>query len=313
VGGVVAFAAALVAALVLTPVARRVSFALNVVDRPGPLKIHREPVAYLGGVAVLGALAVGFVPSHPAWLIPLLLATALGVADDVRTISPPVRLVAQLSIGLVAGVIEPAPGPLGTLITALGVMVLVNAVNLIDGMDGLASSVVAISALGFAVLGAHVAAPALAVCGALAGFLVYNRPPARIYLGDGGSYLLGTALALLAARAVTGQDASVWISLPLLIGLPLADTAIAIARRARSGRPLLEGDRSHVYDQLADRHWSTVKVLLVCCGLQAIAVGAGVAAWYLPVAAAAGIAAASVVVALGVVWKFGFITEGAMA
>jgi UDP-GlcNAc:undecaprenyl-phosphate GlcNAc-1-phosphate transferase len=312
-GVLVAFAAALATALVLTPVARRVSFALGVVDRPGPLKIHREPVAYLGGVAVLGALAVGLGPSHPAWLIPLVLATALGVADDVRTISPQVRLIAQLSIGLVAGAIEPAPGPVGVLVTAVIVMVLVNAVNLIDGMDGLASSVVGLSALGFALLGAHVAVPAVAVCGALMGFLVFNRPPARIYLGDGGSYLLGTALALLAARAVSGQGGAVWIALPLLIGLPLADTAIAIARRARSGRSLLAGDRSHVYDQLADRGWSAVKVLLVCCALQAVAVGAGVAAWYLPAAAAAGVAAASAAAAAAAVWRLGLITEGAMA
>ncbi len=85
----------------------------------------------------------------------------------------------------------------------------------------------AISALGFALLGGAVTLPALAVCGALVGFLVFNRPPARIYLGDGGSYLLGTALALLAATALDGQGRAAWIALPLFVGLPIADTAIA--------------------------------------------------------------------------------------
>ncbi|HUI47354.1 MAG TPA: MraY family glycosyltransferase [Acidimicrobiia bacterium] len=312
-GLLLAFATALAAALVLTPLAKRVSFALGVLDHPGPLKVQRQPVAYLGGIAVLGALAVSIAPSHAAWLIPLALATALGVADDVRAISPQIRLVAQFSIGCVAGIVDPAPGRLGFLVTALGVVLLVNAVNLIDGMDGLAASVVAISAIGFALLGAHVALPALALCGALLGFLVYNRPPARIYLGDGGSYLLGTALALLAARALEGQGGAAWIALPLLVGLPLADTAITIVRRARNGKPLLAGDRSHVYDQLADRKWSCVRVLIVCCAIQAAAVGAGVASWRLDIAAAATLAVACVAVAVAAVWKFGLVTERAVA
>jgi UDP-GlcNAc:undecaprenyl-phosphate GlcNAc-1-phosphate transferase len=307
----VTFAIALVVALAMTPLARRVSFALGILDRPGPLKVQREPVAYLGGVAVFVALAAALAADHPAWIGPLALATALGVADDVRTIPPQIRLLAQCTIGVAAGLVVPAPGPAGFLVTAGFVVVLVNAVNLLDGMDALASSVVATSAFAFAVLGGVLRDPALALAGALAGFLVFNRPPARIYLGDGGSYLIGTGLALLAATALDGQGAAAWIALPLLVVVPLADTAIAILRRARSRRPLFAGDRSHVYDQLADRGWPVARIVLALVGVQCLSAGAGIVAWHVNALAAAGVALGCAIAGVAVVWKVGFVEEKA--
>jgi UDP-GlcNAc:undecaprenyl-phosphate/decaprenyl-phosphate GlcNAc-1-phosphate transferase len=308
----VIFAIALVVALVMTPVARRVSFALGILDRPGPLKVQREPVAYLGGAAVFVAVSAALVAAdHASWIGPLALATALGIADDVRSISPQVRLVAQCTVGAVAGFVVPAPGPAGGVITAVLVVVLVNAVNLLDGMDALASSVAATSAFAFALLGGVARDPALALGGALVGFLFFNRPPARIYLGDGGSYLLGTALALIAATAVDGQGASAWFALPLLVAVPLADTAIAVLRRARSRRPLFAGDRSHVYDQLADRGWSVPRIVLALVAVQCVTAGAGVVAWHLDALAAAGVALGCAVAGAAVVWKVGFIEEKA--
>jgi UDP-GlcNAc:undecaprenyl-phosphate GlcNAc-1-phosphate transferase len=305
----VTFAIALVVALALTPVARRASFALGILDRPGPLKVQREAVAYLGGVAVFAALAAALATDHPSWIGPLALATALGVADDVRTIPPQVRLLAQCSVGVAAGFVVPAPGPAGVVVTAAFVVVLVNAVNLLDGMDALASSDVATSAFAFAILGGVARDPALALGGALLGFLVFNRPPARIYLGDGGSYLIGTALALLAASALDGRGASAWIALPLLVSVPLADTAIAILRRARSRRPLFAGDRSHVYDQLADRGWPVTRIVLTLVAVQGVSAGAGLAAWHANAAIAAAIAVGCAVVGAVVVWKVGFVEE----
>jgi UDP-GlcNAc:undecaprenyl-phosphate GlcNAc-1-phosphate transferase len=294
---------------VTTPIARRTSFALGILDRPGPLKVQREPVAYLGGAAVFVALAAALAKDHPAWIGPLALATVLGIADDVRSISPQLRLVAQCSVGAAAGFVAPAPGPAGGLITAVFVVVLVNAVNLLDGMDALASSVVAASAFAFAALGGVVRDPALALGGALVGFLFFNRPPARIYLGDGGSYLIGTALALLAATALDGQGAAAWFALPLLLAIPLADTAIAVLRRARSRRPLFAGDRSHVYDQLADRGWSVTRIVLTLVGVQCLAAGAGLVAWHVNAGAAAAIALGCAIAGAALVWKVGFVAE----
>jgi UDP-GlcNAc:undecaprenyl-phosphate/decaprenyl-phosphate GlcNAc-1-phosphate transferase len=310
-GFVVAFAAAFVVALALTPVARRVSFALGVLDHPGPLKTQRESVAYLGGVAVFAAVGVVLAVKQPLWLVPLALAVALGVADDIRTIAPPVRLAMQITIGCIAGLVEATPGRVGVIGTAALVVVLVNAVNLIDGMDGLATIVVAVSAVGFAATGGDAAVPALAVCGALVGFFVFNRPPARIYLGDGGSYLLGTVLALLAARSLSGQSRAAWIALPLLVAVPLADTAVAVLRRKLAGRPVLAGDRSHVYDQLVDRGWPIVRVLLLCGLVQVAATGAGLLSWHLQAPGAATVFVVCAIAAGIVVWRSGFAAERA--
>jgi UDP-GlcNAc:undecaprenyl-phosphate GlcNAc-1-phosphate transferase len=308
-GVLVAFAVA----VVCTPLARRLALSLGVLDTPGPLKIHREPVPYLGGVAVFVALAVVVAPTHVSYLLPLGLAAALGIADDVRGLSPAIRLLSQVTIGCIAGIVAPAPGPAGLIVTALLVVVLVNAVNLIDGMDALASCVVAVSALGFAAIGGDARILAFAVCGALAGFLLFNRPPARIYLGDGGSYLLGTAIAMLSASALATDYSAVWIALPFLVGLPLADVAIAITRRFLARRPLMLGDRGHVYDQLADRGWSVTRVVLVCAAVQLLATATGLVLLQLGVvAAAAGAAAVGILVAVGV-WRAGLLTPKAVA
>jgi UDP-GlcNAc:undecaprenyl-phosphate GlcNAc-1-phosphate transferase len=307
-GALVAFAVA----LVMTPLARRAAFAFGVLDRPGPLKVQREPVPYLGGVAVFVAVVVVVAPSHLSWLVPLGMAAALGISDDVRSLSPMFRLGAQASIGIVAGIVAPAPGPLGVLVTAALVVVIANAVNLIDGMDALASGVVAISAIGFVMIGGDARVLALAVCGALAGFLVFNRPPARIYLGDGGAYLLGTALGMLAARSLDSHPGA-WIALPFLVGLPLADAAIAILRRLRAHQPLMAGDRSHVYDQLADRGWPVMRVVAVCGGVQLVATGAGLLSWHLGAGSAAAVATATVALALIVVWRTGLVRTQVIA
>jgi UDP-GlcNAc:undecaprenyl-phosphate GlcNAc-1-phosphate transferase len=311
--GVLVALLAFAVAVVCTPLARRLALTLGVLDTPGPLKIQREPVPYLGGVAVFVALAVVVAPTHLSYLLPLGLAAALGIADDVRGLPPIVRLLSQVTIGCIAGIVAPAPGDFGLFITAGLVVVLVNAVNLIDGMDALASCVVAVSALGFAAVGGDDRVLAFAVCGALAGFLVFNRPPAQIYLGDGGSYLLGTAIAMLAASALETDHSAVWIALPFLVGLPLADIAIAIIRRFVAKRPLMLGDRSHVYDQLADRGWSVPRVVLVCASVQLLATVVGLLLLQLTVVAAAAGAAAFTALAALFVWRAGFLNPKAVA
>ena len=286
------FVVALAVALVATPIVAWVARRAGIVDVPGPLKTHRRPIPYLGGVAVFAGLVVGVVALDRLELVvPLVLALALGIADDLRPVPAKLRLVAECGVGVAAAVT--VPGDLLVRIATAGlVIVLVNAVNLLDGQDGLAASVSAVSALGFALIGGDAWPFGLALAGALAGFLVFNLPPARIYLGDGGAYLLGTALALApalalvtSARGSSGIDAtdfwgpdtwSVLLATPLLVAVPLADTAIAITRRLRTGRPLFAGDRSHVYDQLVDRGWtvrgSTVVLVLVQAGFATIGV-----------------------------------------
>jgi UDP-N-acetylmuramyl pentapeptide phosphotransferase/UDP-N-acetylglucosamine-1-phosphate transferase len=268
---------ALVVAVVATPLAARLATRLGLVDHPGPLKVHARPVPYLGGLGVFVALAGPVLVTRPSMLVPLALAGALGVADDATSLPPAVRLVVELGIGIAAAWVM-APHDAGHV--ALGVavvVVLVNAVNMLDGLDGLAAAVVAIGAAGFfVVLSGAGATLALALVGALLGFLVWNAPPARVYLGDAGSYLLGTALAML-FLAATHYDAAVISSACLFVGVPVADAAVAIVRRLRARTALLRGDRGHVYDQLVDRGWSARAATVACAATQAVLSAIGIA------------------------------------
>ena len=309
-----ALIAAFAATLVATPLAARLARRVGALDRPGALKVQQEPVPYLGGLAVaaglLGAnLAFG---AHPWWTVPLVLALLLGVVDDLRSLPPPLRLAVEVGVGAVVAAVAPLDGwgPAGAVVAVGATVLLVNAVNLVDGLDGLAGGVCLASAVGLAVTVRPETRPtALALTGALVAFLVFNKPPARIYLGDGGAYLLGTALALLALDGI-GQDAPAArvVAVPLLVAVPVLETAVAIARRARAHLPLFEGDRSHVYDQLVDRGWTRTRATLAVVVAQVLlaAVGAGLAR------VGAGYAAAGVVVALvaatAVVVAAGFLT-----
>ncbi len=266
-------------AAILSPIAAWAATRVGLVDEPGPLKVHQQAVPYAGGVAVLFAIAVPVALDRPSLLVPLGLACALGLADDIGDLSVKIRLPAEVVLGaLVAWMV--APHDFWHLAAALVVeLVLVNAVNLLDGLDGLATLVTLAGAAGFAVvLDGSVSTLALALVGALGGFLVWNRPPARVYLGDAGSYLIGTALAVMFADA-TQHGSSVISGAVLFVGVPVGDTVVAIVRRMRARRPVLRGDRGHVYDQLVDRGWSLEASVLACAAAQVVltAVGIGVA------------------------------------
>lgn len=307
--GVLVAGIAFVAAAVLTPVAIRVAFRWRIVDRPGDLKTQRVPVAYLGGVAVFLAAAVGPVVAGHAWiLLPGGLALALGLADDVRPLPVPFRIGAELTIAVVAAVGVDGPA-LERVATAVLVLGLLNAVNLLDGQDGLASGTVAIIALGFALLGGPATTIGLALAAALAGFLLFNRPPARVYLGDAGAYFLGTMCALLPSLTHDASTRwSVWWAVPLLVAVPVTDTAVAIGRRLRAGRPLLQGDRSHVYDQLVDRGLTVGRSTLTGIGAQVVASAAGVLAARSQPAIALAVTLVAALVTAVVVTRSGFLT-----
>lgn len=271
------FPIALIVAMIVTPIAAVVARRTGIVDLPGPLKTHRSPVPYLGGFAVIAGITVGVIGAgRIALFVPLVLALALGTLDDARGLKPRLRLAAELGVGVSGALAVPGPA-LVRIATGALIVVLLNAVNLLDGQDGLAASVALVSALALATFGGDAAPYALGLAGALAGFLVFNRPPARIYLGDGGSYLIGAALALAPALALSSRSRwSLWYAVPLIVALPLADTAIAVLRRARAGRPLFSGDRSHVYDQLVDRGWTVTGSTIICAAAQVAFAGGGV-------------------------------------
>jgi UDP-GlcNAc:undecaprenyl-phosphate GlcNAc-1-phosphate transferase len=276
---VIAGAGAAVAALMATPLAAGVARRTGVVDRPGDLKPQSQAVPYLGGAAVFVATVVGGAVGRPLLLLPLGLALLLGVTDDAVGVPPLVRLGGQLAIGAVVAAIVPVrlPAPWGDVLVVAVAVLLMNGVNMIDGLDALAGGVVAVAAGSFAwMLRGDARDLGLALAGALVGFLVFNRPPARIYLGDGGAYLLGTALTVLLASAWAPRTrAAVGVAGLIVVAVPAAEVLFAVVRRLRSRRSPVIGDRGHPYDRLVDRGWPGPAASLLYITVGALCAGVG--------------------------------------
>jgi UDP-GlcNAc:undecaprenyl-phosphate/decaprenyl-phosphate GlcNAc-1-phosphate transferase len=268
------------ASFALTPVVIAEARRAGALDHPGAQKVHAEPVPTLGGLglaaAVLGtlwslqAMGLGIASAHAVGLtLAALPLVAVGVWDDLRAVSIPVKLAVHLLAGGIlyaAGlrVVELTNpfgetiqlGPLGIVLTALWVAGLINALNLVDGLDGLAPGVGGIAALSLCAVGflkdeRDVAVLALILAGAVAGFYPYNFPRARVFLGDVGSTFIGLVLATIALMENRKTTAAMTLLLPLVaIGLPVLDTAFAVVRRTARGRNPLRRDLGHLHHRL---------------------------------------------------------------
>jgi UDP-GlcNAc:undecaprenyl-phosphate GlcNAc-1-phosphate transferase len=283
--------------LSLVPIVRILCIRCRLLDAPGPLKTHAQPVPRMGGVAVALAICGAAFLSSPqraisTWpfFVALVLIWAAGFADDLRSISPIFRLGVQFIAGASLwrhGWRLPflGKGPLDLLATAGFVAAFANSINLLDGIDGLAAGVVAIMAAAYLALpGALISPFALLVASVLAaacaGFLPFNfGSRAKIYLGDSGSTILGGIVAFLALDLYRSRFANRSILLfPLLIAaIPLLDGAFAIIRRSRARASPLDGDRRHLYDQIHKRGWPTRRIVLAFYGATALL--AAVALW----------------------------------
>jgi UDP-GlcNAc:undecaprenyl-phosphate GlcNAc-1-phosphate transferase len=205
-------------------------------------------------------------------------ALGAGVADDVHPLPPWVRVQFQIAAGLLLGAGGFRFGPEGV-VGVIGIVLLVlactNAVNLLDGQDGLVGGLGAIAALGLGWLAEGDArALGLAVAGALTGFVVWNRPPARIFLGNGGAYALGVLLAVLVAAVTMSDGVRGVLGAGLCLGVFASELVTTVVRRLASGASLAEGDRRHSYDllsaRLGSRTGSTVAFWMVgalCAGV----------------------------------------------
>ena len=296
------FLIALAIGLALTPLARRLGTAAGLVDRPGgPLKIHDQAVPVLGGVAVLASTLAALAvvgQAVGAWTIAGVgTALAVGLVDDVRRLPTASKLLIQLAVGilLAAGGMELEPlgalAPAGTVLLALACM---NAVNLVDGQDGLAGGLAAIAALGLAAVAAGSPSPAvaisLALAGALVAFLAWNRPPAQIFLGNGGAYGVGALLAVLVTTAGRSEGWRGTLAALVCLGVFFFDLGFTVARRLRAGG-LTGGDRLHSYDLVAVEVGSRGKATLLFLGLGALAAALGVTIDAMPLAFALATAA----------------------
>jgi UDP-GlcNAc:undecaprenyl-phosphate GlcNAc-1-phosphate transferase len=297
--------------LVLTPCARRLGRRYGLVDHPDARrKLHAGPIPVAGGVAVLlsvcGSLLGAFLVPGPlgevfgedySRLVGLLLAAivvcAVGVVDDYWSLRGRHKLMGQglaiafvMSSGLIVRSIRLCDwtvelGILAIPFTAFWLLGAINALNLLDGMDGLLSSVGIIISLAMAVMalaGEQTAAAcvALALAGALLGFLYYNFPPASIFLGDAGSMLIGLVIGVLAIQSSLKAPATIALAAPLgILTIPIWDTTAAILRRKLTGRSIYTTDRCHLHHCLLRKGFTSQHVLLCVAGLCLVAVVGG--------------------------------------
>ncbi|MBI2376826.1 MAG: undecaprenyl/decaprenyl-phosphate alpha-N-acetylglucosaminyl 1-phosphate transferase [Deltaproteobacteria bacterium] len=259
------FVVALLLSLYFTPVIRRAAIAYGVLDRPdSKLKQHKEPVAYLGGVSIwlsyLFALTLLYdlTPEVLAILLGSSIIVSLGLFDDLKVLRPGVKLAGQIVAVLVlvkAGImirLSFLPDWAALLLTLFWMVGVTNALNLIDVSDGLAAGVAAISGSFLFVIAlwnesTTIAMLTLSLVGSALGFLVYNRPPARIFMGDTGSMLLGFTLG---AVAMSGQYTSfshraAAIAPVVILGVPIFDTLFVMGVRAWRRLPLMQGSPDH--------------------------------------------------------------------
>jgi UDP-GlcNAc:undecaprenyl-phosphate GlcNAc-1-phosphate transferase len=302
------FVLATLAALVITPVIRRLCERFHLLDVPADdRRLHRNAVPRLGGVAIYLSLAaaLSMLPLVSNLLtqslgqytdqmliaaIPATLVLLLGIYDDLRGTNAAVKF---LGLGLIStlffalgGRIEALAIPfVGTvhfpivisfIITVFWLVAISNAFNLIDGMDGLATGAALFASIVILIVSMSQGNPlmivvSLVLCGALAGFLRYNFNPASIFLGDSGALFIGFLLAAFSVLSAQKATTSVAVITPLLaFGLPVVDTSVTMARRLISGRPMFQGDGEHIHHMLLSRGWSQKRVALILYGVCAL-------------------------------------------
>jgi UDP-GlcNAc:undecaprenyl-phosphate GlcNAc-1-phosphate transferase len=306
------FIASVVWTLLFTPIMIRLSRRFKFMDLPGPRKIHTEPIPYGGGIVVAAAvLLTAFAAermhlehplrfaapespaksfSFPVYALGSLVILALGAVDDRRKLSARFKLFIQsiVASGVALGGerlrLFDVPAPVSVAVTVLWILAVTNAFNLLDHMDGLSSGVALLAGASFLVVALQtgqgiIAAMIVPLLGACAGFLVFNFPPAKIFLGDAGSLFIGFWLSCLTI-SFTFYDAhyplyTYFVPLAVL-AVPLFDTSSVVLIRLLRRRPVFEGDTNHLAHRLTALGMSrrgavlTVYALTLYAGLSAV-------------------------------------------
>lgn len=267
----------------LTPVMRKIAISKKIYDLPNAAhKTHKEPVPYLGGVAIIiGVTVISYAAAIykqfntedflllTSVLAPAIILGLIGLWDDLRNLRPGPRLAIQTVAGIFTAYIlisqDTVGNPTGSqildaIITVIWIVGICNSINFFDNVDGGAAGTVAISSLGLFYLTFQnqqffIAALSSVTAGATIGFLLWNKSPARIYMGDAGALFLGVLIATLTIRLQPDTDA-LWKSLAtpiLLLAVPILDTTTVVVSRIRRGVSPLQGGHDHLSHRLIDR------------------------------------------------------------
>jgi UDP-N-acetylmuramyl pentapeptide phosphotransferase/UDP-N-acetylglucosamine-1-phosphate transferase len=288
-----AWAPALAAAVAIAAIAllRASPLSSRILDRPGERSLHATPTPRIGGIGlVLGALPVAFALGTPEVRAIALAAAALGIVslvDDVRALPVAVRLPCHLAASAIAVVVawpdggQPHAGAVaGAALAFLAIAWMTNLFNFMDGADGLAGGM---ATIGFAALGlvalqagdGAVGHACLATAAAAAGFLAFNFPPARVFMGDAGSVPLGFLAGALGWLGVARGLWPAWF--PALVFSPfVVDATVTLVRRIGAREPFLQAHRSHYYQRLVLSGWSHRRLALCAWALMAVAAASAV-------------------------------------
>ena len=268
--------------VLLTPWAAKLGTRIGAVAQPGERTVHEGIIPRFGGLAIIVAALVvdlALLLSHGAldkqtwgWILGALLVFALGAVDDCRSLPARLKLLGQILAALIPVLLgvrilflrNPFGGTIalntwGIPFTVIWIVVLTNAINLIDGLDGLAAGVCAIAGVTMTAMALVSTPPMSAVAllsatlaGASLGFLYHNFNPARVFMGDSGAYFLGYSLACLSVMGALKTPVGITVVIPLLLfGLPIFDTLFAVARRIVRLKPVLSHpDKGHIHHRL---------------------------------------------------------------
>jgi UDP-GlcNAc:undecaprenyl-phosphate GlcNAc-1-phosphate transferase len=275
--------------LLMTPVAIKIAKKYGWIDLPNERKIHKIPMPRVGGIGIffgiiIGIIVAGFFSKEtwPFWaLIPLSIVSIMGFIDDVKGLSFKIKFLFQIVSAVLAIILTNANvlyinnpfggqiklGILGPVFAVLWIVGVTNAVNLTDGLDGLAAGISAIAAITIAITSAKTDLPAtlvaIAIFASAVAFLRYNFHPAKTFMGDTGSQLLGFALALVSIKGSSLSASTLSLAVPLLaIGVPILDTGYAVIRRTLGGHNPFLPDKMHIHHQLLSIGFSHVTAVL---------------------------------------------------
>lgn len=278
----------------MTPISKKIAEKVGAVAEPKDIGVHTKTMPLAGGLAIVVGFLVTASLIAPGMdgfnliefyglVVGSLLITSLGFLDDIYQLSPKIRIFFQVLAALIIvmsgvsihviswpwaqyGVIN--LGTWGKILSVLWIVGLTNAVNLIDGLDGLATGISIIASISIMVISFIFGSPVVVVmaailAGACLGFLPYNFNPAKIFMGDTGSTFLGFVLAVISIQGLTKSYTVVTLVVAIIIfGLPIFDTAFAIIRRLAKRQSIAQGDRGHLHHRLVDKGISHKKVVL---------------------------------------------------
>lgn len=296
-------AVSMVISFAATPIASLIAKKVDAVDHPSARRVNKTPIPRMGGLAIYYGFLVSvlcFVDISSMETRGILLGSViivlLGALDDVYQLKALVKFAVQILVALLVVyhgvcidvVTNPNPfaaseyinlGYWGIPITVLWIVGVTNAMNLMDGLDGLATGISTVAALSLFLISlftgeGNIAILVIAVVGACLGFLPFNSHPAKIFMGDTGSNFLGYIMATISIQGLFKGYAVISLAIPLLIlGLPIFDTSVTILRRIHHRKPIFQPDRGHLHHRLMDSgfsHKQTVNILYVISALTSL-------------------------------------------